>query len=521
MLAKSAAATSLARWQTGIQATFEAELSITLFRSHMLRDLQQHRAESSSVLLRNLTASIGVVSTQVIGASQTIFTDLTLLLGIFVTLVALIPVLAVAFAAFFVAVVVGYFRVIGPVIRTASENDQHLYLSTLRLMQEASRGIKTVMAYDVTDTVISDYEVKRRGLSKAHRTMYFTQRLPQFYLEVCLVLAAGAAVLLYRTLAGGESAATVLVLLVAAMLRALPSISRLMTSFSALRGGAPAARNLVAASNALKSLPEERPLGAAHGGGAAADRALSASLRLVDVTMTYRGAAAPALSHVTLTIDPGASVGIVGSSGAGKTTLVDVLLGLLSPECGDVALGELHLSGTTASSWRRRVGYVPQEIFLLDDTIRANIEFFRPPADSDDDLWKALAGARLDDFVRDLPDGLDSLVGEDGARISGGQRQRLGIARALLTNPSILIFDEATSALDSRTEADVMKAILGLSGSLTLIIVAHRLPTVKECDQIVVLDQGRVVEVGEFAELAGRAGIFSDMLSHFAVGRES
>ena len=520
MLAKSFSAAVLTRWQVHVQTDFEARLASKVFRQHMAKDLQRHRAENSAIFLRNATASIGQVSTQVVGASQTMVTDCSLLLAIFVTLVVLVPVLASSFAVFLTIVVLGYMRVVGPTIRRAAETDQRVYTGTLQLMQQAAQGIKTVLAFDVSNIISDEYEVKRRELSRAHATMYFTQRLPQFYLEVCLVLGAAATVVIYNAVESGKSATVVLVMLVAAVLRALPSVSRLMSSFSSLRAGEPAVRNLVTALDLQESLQPrpEAQVDVDTSEHQPVPPTQSAALVMSHVSMTYRGADRPALTDISLTIEPGQSIGIVGPSGAGKTTLVDVLLGLLPADSGDVMLGPLSVASSPSGAWRRQVGYVPQETFLLDESIRANIVFFRDA--HDDKVWEALRLARLDGFVLGLANGLDTLVGENGARLSGGQRQRLGIARALYTHPPLLIFDEATSALDGKTEADLMATMSELHGSITSVTIAHRLSTVRRCDIVFVLDQGRIVGRGRFSDLAASEGVFAEMLQHFTVATE-
>jgi ABC-type multidrug transport system fused ATPase/permease subunit len=226
------------------------------------------------------------------------------------------------------------------------------------------------------------------------------------------------------------------------------------------------------------------------------------SLVLDGVSFQYGGTTTNALDQINLTVPCGSSVGIVGSSGAGKSTLVDIVLGLLVPTTGRVLVDGVDIA-TAPRGWQQRVGYVPQSIFLSDDSIRANVAFGIDPACVDEAaVLRAAAAAQLDRFLAELPDGLDTLVGERGVRLSGGQRQRIGIARALYHDPQVLILDEATSALDTATERDVMQAVDSLHGTKTLIIVAHRLSTVAKCDALYRLDRGRIVLSGTFEEVA-------------------
>jgi ABC-type multidrug transport system fused ATPase/permease subunit len=197
---------------------------------------------------------------------------------------------------------------------------------------------------------------------------------------------------------------------------------------------------------------------------------------------------------VNITIPSGASVGLIGPSGTGKSTIADVILGILTPTKGAVMYGDMNVHEHPLA-WSKKLAYIPQAIFLADESIRCNIAFGIDEDKIDDDkVWQALREAQLDGFVKKLPDGLDTMVGERGVRLSGGQRQRVGIARALYGDPEILVLDEATSALDSETEAAVMDAIDRLHGRKTLIIIAHRLTTISNCEIIFKVGDGHIVD---------------------------
>lgn len=213
-----------------------------------------------------------------------------------------------------------------------------------------------------------------------------------------------------------------------------------------------------------------------------------------NITYTYPNKTEPVLKDVNVTVNAGESVGIVGVTGAGKTTLVDIILGLLKPQEGTVCYGALDIHQDYAE-WQKHIGYIPQFIYLVDDTIRNNVALGVEEDKIDEDaVWRALENAQLADFVRTLDDGLDTVIGERGVRISGGQRQRIGIARALYYDPEILFFDEATSSLDNETEKAVMKSINELGAQKTMIIVAHRLTTLSGCDRIYKVENGNVSE---------------------------
>lgn len=218
------------------------------------------------------------------------------------------------------------------------------------------------------------------------------------------------------------------------------------------------------------------------------------SLQLENITFSYPETEQKILDSADLVILPGQSIGIVGTSGAGKTTMVDIMLGLLKPQSGRVLVDGMDIEDHM-SDWLSHIAYIPQSIFLMDDTIRANVAFGHDVKENDDtNIWKAIRDAQLEDFVMSLPQKLDTTVGEAGIRLSGGQRQRIGIARALYSNPDILFFDEATSALDSDTESAIMESVEHLKGRKTLITIAHRRSTIENCDVVYRVENGQILE---------------------------
>ena len=224
-------------------------------------------------------------------------------------------------------------------------------------------------------------------------------------------------------------------------------------------------------------------------------------INITNISLTYPGKDTPAISNISLTIPVGEFTAIVGPSGAGKTTLVDVLLGVLNPDEGTVYISGLHPQ-STVSKWPGAISYVPQDVVIAEGTIRENVALGYPREEATDELvMRALRVANLDQFIETLPQGIDTPVGERGAKISGGQRQRLGIARAMFTHPHLLVLDEATSSLDGETEANISAAVHSLRGATTVIMIAHRLSTVRNADTVVYLSGGKVVKTGKFEEV--------------------
>ena len=240
---------------------------------------------------------------------------------------------------------------------------------------------------------------------------------------------------------------------------------------------------------------------------------LRREIRLSQVRFRYDKHEGPAaIADLDMAIPAGTTVAIAGRTGAGKSTLADLLLGLVSPDAGSISIDGVRLEGAVLGPWRRSVGYVPQDNFLFNDTVRANLLWAYPEA-QEEDIRRSLSIAAADEFVSRLPQGLDTVVGERGLRLSGGERQRLGLARALLGQPTLLILDEATSALDHKTERAVQAAIERLHGSMTIVIIAHRLSTIRSADRIYVLEHGRLVQQGTWDTLCGdRQGAFAALL---------
>jgi ABC-type multidrug transport system fused ATPase/permease subunit len=288
--------------------------------------------------------------------------------------------------------------------------------------------------------------------------------------------------------------------------RIVPELSRIYQNIAKMRFGAAAVDSLfedfeAAASRSSVTKPASEALG------------LRSEFQLQNVSYRYPDADRNSLSDASLTIRAGERIGIVGGTGAGKTTIADIILGLLTPSDGHVLVDGVIIDDLNRRMWQQSVGYVPQEIFLIDATIAENIAFGVPAQHIDRERVENVAQiAQLDSFVQqELPAGYETKVGERGVRLSGGQRQRIGIARALYHGADLIVFDEATSALDNLTERDVMSAIEAVPGNKTILMIAHRLSTVKKCDRIVVLNGGRIVGVGPWSELLEQNPSFREL----------
>ncbi len=339
-------------------------------------------------------------------------------------------------------------------------------------------------------------------------------QLPRYALES---IAFGVVLLiaLYLTLAeqGMEGALPMIVLYAMAGYRLMPALQKLFDSAATLRFSAPVVERMQeemgAVENTVAALPQPA------GSDAETRLRLDRGLRLENISYRYPGMPARVLDGVSIFIPSRTTVAFVGESGAGKSTLVDIILGLLHPDEGRLLVDDRVLDKALIPEWRRHIGYVPQAIYLADDTLRRNIALGIPEREIDDEaIVTAASTAAIHDFIsQELPEAYQAITGDRGVRLSGGQRQRIGIARALYRNPDLLILDEATSALDGSTEAAVMDAIDRLSGQKTIIMIAHRLATVRNCDCLYFFSKGRLVASGSYDELLATQPEFRRMAS--------
>ncbi len=371
------------------------------------------------------------------------------------------------------------------------------HLAGFKVAKSHGRGEHHLQIFTRVTHAIADH------FMAAHRT--FATSRTFFELSGWVALT----VFLYVAVAWVKLPTAQLVLMVFVFTRLLPRIGAIQTSWQRLLQSQASFETVQQLQTELDAAAE------AESTAAGQPFKLQAGLQFRQVTFRYGGEEATARNAVTgldLSIPARQMTALVGPSGAGKSTVGDLLLGLLSPTEGTVLVDGEVLAGARLNAWRQSIGYVPQEPFLFHDTIRANLLWARPDA-TDDELRNVLRAAAAEEFVARLPQGLDTVVGDRGVRLSGGERQRLTLARALLRRPTLLLLDEATSALDSENERFVQAAIEKLHGELTIVVIAHRLSTVQQADQVVVFEQGRIVESGLPPELARREnGVFRRLM---------
>lgn len=451
-----------------------------------------------------LTASTGEIiqivqedTRSVFGLLSTLlllFTESIISVAIIITIFIIDPMITLFVAGVVMITVIVVIRFIRPVMRKEGQIQiKHNAMLNKWLLQSVV-GIKEIKINCKEEFFKKNFEENGKKVVGAERKYSVFTHTPRVLIEmvtVCSVLAVVGIMVAYGRPV--ESIITSMGAFVMAAVKLMPSANRIVNSYNTLLYAKPALEKMIENMSLIEdsnaSLFSEESLKDTDG---TKGISLKKDVTFRNITYAYPNSDTNVLTEANMTIPIGKSVGIVGMSGAGKTTAVDIMLGLLSPQGGQVLADGVDVMSDYAC-WLSCIGYVPQSIFMMDDTIRANVAFGIQKKDIDDDkVWEVLSEAKLDDYVRGLPEGLDTTIGERGIRLSGGQRQRIGIARALYSDPEILVFDEATSSLDNETEQAIMESINSLHGKKTLVIIAHRLQTIEKCDIVYRVRDGKI-----------------------------
>ena len=381
-------------------------------------------------------------------------------------------------------------KVLKPIMHKAGEDNQNYYSSLFKWISQTVQGIKEVKIICKEQYFVDEYRRCGKGYVDAVQRYSLYNNVPKLLIEtVCIGVMMGYMIVLTVTGASTENMLEVLSTLAAAAFVLLPAVNRINNQINSIAYFEPF---FMGVSDNLQEEIDDDKVDMSFAAREQEKLPLKDSIELRDITYAYPNTEKLIFDHARLTIKVGSAVGIVGTSGAGKSTIVDLLLGLLETKGGGVYADGVDVR-TAYRGFLKNIGYIPQMIFMLDDTIRRNVAFgVHDEAIDEARVWEVLREAQLDEFVRSLPEGLDTGIGERGIRLSGGQRQRIGIARALYYDPEVLILDEATSALDNDTEAAIMAAINRLQGRKTLVIIAHRLQTIEKCDVVYRVEDGKV-----------------------------
>jgi ATP-binding cassette, subfamily B, bacterial PglK len=470
-----------------------------LFETYLRQPYAFYLYRHTGDMAKELLSEISLLITQVYQPATNLIAQSILLIVLVTLMVAVNPAMALIGIVVLGACYGGIYAVVRGRVGRAGRERVRANRERYRITTEALGGVKVVKLLAREAYYLQGFDRAARRMARLQATNTTLAAVPRYSIEA---IAFGGVILLtlmlmiqYRDSSAGPLA-HVLPLLgfyVFAGYRLLPAVQGIYQALTQLRFGVPALDSIaadLAARDALPALPE----------GPADPMPFERMVELDRLNFRYPQAEVPSLVDLTLSIPAGSTLGIVGSTGAGKTTLVDVFLGLLSPQSGEIRVDGTPITPGNVRAWQADLGYVPQDIFLLDASVAENIALGVKRKEIDmARVREAARMAQILDFIEgQMPQGFESAVGERGVRLSGGQRQRIGIARALYTNPGIIVFDEATSALDNLTEQEVVKAIGALIGTKTILLIAHRISTVKNCDQILVMERGRMVGLGTY-----------------------
>jgi ABC-type multidrug transport system fused ATPase/permease subunit len=475
-----------------------AKISADLISRLLSQPLLQVQARTTQETVYAVTTGVERIVLQVLATGVVWIADFSLLLIMIVGLLVVDPITAIA--TFLVFSVIAYFLYRFMHIRagTLGMESSNLNIRSNEKIVEVFASYRESVVRNRRDYYAREIGKLRYSLANSSAEIGFLPYVSKYVIETTVVVAAVLIGAVQFTLQDASHATATLAMFLAAGTRIAPAVLRLQQGSIYIKNGlglsVPTFDLIDSLGNAPMVENVDDTVDAIHDG-------FVSEIIVDQVSLTYPDKKAPAIADVSLTIPAGTSIAFVGPSGAGKTTIIDILLGVLNPDSGKVLISGLPPLLAVAK-WPGAVSYVPQDVVISAGSIRENVALGYPIEEATDELvLGALKVAHLDGFVSDLPDGIDTQVGERGARISGGQRQRLGIARAMFTRPHLLVLDEATSSLDGETEANISDAIHGLRGSTTVVIIAHRLSTVRNADRVVYLSNGKVLATGTFDEV--------------------
>ena len=474
--------------------TNQFETSQRMMINFMKRPYEYYLNADTSVIQRMITSDVNNMYGLILACLQLV-SEVIIFVFLTVTLTSQAPQMILTIAALLVVVLLIIKWVLKPIMRRAGEENQDYYSGLYKWIEESVMGIKEIKIANKENYFITEYGKCGKGYVSAVQRYNIFNATPRLLIEtVCM--AGLILYLILMILSGADVTAMVpqIGAFSVAAMRLLPSANRINNYLTSISYFEPFFmgvsdnlqdeihdKNVVYDESAYRVKKDVEKL------------PVKKEIVLEDIVYHYPNSDVRIFDHARMEVPVGKSVGIVGTSGAGKTTIVDIMLGLLQISEGSILADGVEVRDHY-ESWLKYIGYIPQNIFMVDSTIRKNVAFGCADEEIDDEkVWEALKKASLDEFVRSLPQGLDTGIGERGIRISGGQRQRIGIARALYEDPEVLVLDEATSALDNDTEAAIMESINSLHGHKTLVIIAHRLQTIEKCDIVYRVENGQIV----------------------------
>lgn len=468
-------------FQNNFVAKVSSHISNTLMTKYLNADFNFHQQNNSALLHRNLHNEVTLL-TNLLRSYLNILVEIVLLISILSTLIFIDPLGALSIGSIFAVFSYLFLSITKKKLSEFGAERQFLDGKLSNITLESMRGIKEIKISGIKDYFLKKFSISINYRANINANFISLNLIPRFYLELVSIISLSGFIFFYL-LRGGDtkSLITIVGVFIAAVFRLLPSLNKIISGLQTIKYNK---YSLDLLRKEFKDTPVEK----------LNERQIEISfkdkLEIKDLSFSYQNQDL-ILDSINLSINRGETIGIVGPSGSGKTTLLNLILGLYPTKLKNIYVDGKSIKST--EKWRNKIGYVSQSIFLLDDSVRNNISFGRNKnGDDTKKIKKVIKIAELDSFVKSLSEGLETNVGEQGDKISGGQKQRIALARALYDNPEVLIFDEATSALDNSTELKIIESILKLKGTKTIIMVAHRLTSLKGCDRVFNVNNRRV-----------------------------
>ena len=459
-----------------------------MMKNYMRRNYEFYLNADTAVIQRSITSDVNNMYALILALLQ-LMSDLLMAAFLLIGLLIASPAMTLTVAFLLLITLLVIKNVFKPILRKAGEDNQYYYSRLFKLISQTVNGIKEVKIAGKEQYFVEEYSECGAGYVEAVQKYSVYNGAPRLLIET--VFIAGMVMYLLVLKLSGADVGNMMAIMSAfgvAAVALMPCANRINNQLNNIAYFEPF---FMGVNDSLQNEIDDENVDMSFAKDTDVKLNLHKSIRLENISYKYPNTEKWIFDHASMEIPIGAAVGIVGTSGAGKTTVVDILLGLLDTENGEIYADDINIR-TEYRSWLKNIGYIPQMIFMLDDTILKNVAFgVKDDNINMEQVWFVLREAQLEEFVKSLPDGLYTTIGERGIRLSGGQRQRIGIARALYNNPDVLILDEATSALDNDTEAAIMESINLFHGKKTLIIIAHRLQTIEKCDMIYRIENGQ------------------------------
>jgi ATP-binding cassette, subfamily B, bacterial PglK len=502
-LFKNAYLAILTYWQYRFLYQKQMSLSARLLKLYLNSPYTFHLQRNSAELVRNVTSEVPLIFAGVL-IPMLILTTEIMVMGCITVLLLIAEPLSSAIAAIFLCVSI---FCLNKIIRKQMNGQglirQEQSGQMIKWVNQGLGGIKETKVLGREAFFLNTFAKSTQAYSKANLIVGLATQLPNLFIDTVLI-ASVLLIVIFSLIQGREirSILPMVSLFAISSLRLMPSAKRIISTLTTIRYSKD---SVDVVHYDLISLETTSTQASLIKSNQTSSHLFQNSIELKDIHYQYPNASKLSLLGISLSITKGQAIALVGESGSGKTTLVDVILGLLPPSQGEILVDEENIL-SNLTNWQSQIGYIPQSIYLCDDTIRSNIAFGVPLDQiNEEQVWKSLKAAQLGELIRNLPDQLDTLVGERGIRLSGGQRQRIGIARALYHDPEVLIMDEATAALDNNTEREFMEALESMSKDKTMIMIAHRLSTVKNCEHLYLMQQGKIIGSGTYNELLSQS----------------